>query len=73
MQSLNQIYVILLITAEVGASLTTLNAQLASYIQAHSSYMMKSNGAEASARNRMEHVLDGYRPSRHKGVPLNSY
>ena len=61
------------IAATVAGNITNLSAQLASYTQAHSSFLMQINAGAAAGKNRLDHVLDGYIPSTHPGVPLRSY
>jgi len=61
------------IAATVAGNLTNLNTQLATYTQAHNSFLMQLNAGAAAGENRMKHVLEGYKPSSHPGVPLNSY
>ena len=48
------------IAATVAGNLTNLNAQLATYTQAHTAFLMEINSAESAAKNRMNHVLDGW-------------
>lgn len=48
------------IAATISGSLLSLNAQLASYTQAHTAFLMELNSTSAAAKNRLEHVLDGW-------------
>ncbi len=48
------------IAANIAGQLLNLNAQLATYSQAHASYLMSINASADGARKRMEHVLDGW-------------
>lgn len=48
------------VAATVAGQLMNLNAQLASYSQAHQSYLLALNTAAQASKNRMEHVLDGW-------------
>ena len=48
------------IAGTVAGQLMNLNAQLATYSQAHTAYLMSVNSSAAAAKNRMEHVLDGW-------------
>lgn len=46
------------IAAQVAGSITALNAQMATYSQAHLAYLVQVQQEEAANRNRMDHVLD---------------
>ena len=48
------------IAGSVAGQLLSLNTQLAAYSQAHMSLLMEMNSSNAAARNRMDHVLDGW-------------
>ena len=48
------------ISVQIGQSLLGLEAQLATYSQAHMAFMMRQIEEEAAQKNRMDHVLDGY-------------
>lgn len=48
------------ITASVASQLIGLNAQLASYIQAHTAQLMEANGANLATKNRLDHALDDW-------------
>ena len=62
------------IAATISGNLINLNAQLATYTQAHTAFLMEFNGAEAAAKNRMDHVLDGMDvPYTGKNLPENPF
>ncbi len=48
------------IAASIAAQLMSLNAQLGSYVQAHTAQLMEWNGAQTATKNRMDHVLDDW-------------
>ena len=48
------------IAGTVAGQLLNLNAQLATYSQAHMTYLMELNSASTASRNRMNHVMDGW-------------
>lgn len=48
------------IAATISENLIHLNAQLATYAQAHNAFLMELNSASGAAKNRMDHVLDGW-------------
>ena len=52
------------IAGTISGNLLSLNTQLAALSQAHNSFLMEINSSAASARNRMDHVLDGWTDSR---------
>ena len=58
------------INATVSASLMELNAQLASYTQAHTAFLMELNESVSAAKNRMGHVLDDWAKP-YPGDPIN--
>jgi len=58
------------VAATVAGQLMNLNAQLATYSQAHQSYLMALNSAAEASRNRMEHVLDGWKET-YSGRPIS--
>ncbi len=57
------------IAGTIAGQLINLNAQLATYSQAHTSYLMSINSSAEAARNRMDHVLDGW-SSGYAGKPI---
>lgn len=62
------------IAATISGNLINLNAQLATYTQAHTAFLMEWNGAEGAAKNRMDHVLDGIdTPYAGKSLPENPF
>ena len=62
------------IAGTISGNLISLNAQLATYTQAHTAYLMQMNGAAAAARNRMDHVLDGWaQPYQGNPLPENPF
>ncbi len=58
------------IAASISGNLLSLNAQLATYTQAHTAYLMEQNSSSAAAKNRMDHVLDGW-GAPYAGNPIN--
>jgi P-type conjugative transfer protein TrbJ len=62
------------ISATVSGNLIQLNAQLATYTQAHTAYLMEINSASAAAKNRLNHVLDNWAaPSGGKSISENPF
>jgi type IV secretion system protein TrbJ len=57
------------IAGTIAGQLINLNTQFASYTQAHTAYLMELNSSSAAAKNRMDHVLDGF-DERYTGQPL---
>lgn len=58
------------ISATISGNLMNLNAQMATYTQAHTSYLMEINSSSAASKNRMNHVLDGL-DKRYQGKPIS--
>ena len=48
------------INATISANLMELNAQLASYTQAHTAVLMELNGSVSAAKNRMNYVMEDW-------------
>lgn len=48
------------INATISANLMELNAQLASYTQAHTAFLMELNGSVSAAKNRMNYVMEDW-------------
>jgi type IV secretion system protein TrbJ len=57
------------IAGTISGNLISLNSQLAAYTQAHTAFLMELNSSAAAARNRMDHVLDGWE-ERYSGAAL---
>jgi P-type conjugative transfer protein TrbJ len=59
------------ISASIAGNLQTLNSQLATYSQAHMSFMMQQQAAQAAAGARGREVMDGWGERKtHTKVPL---
>ena len=62
------------IAGTISGNLIQLNAQVATYTQAHTAYLMEINSASAAAKNRMDHVLkDWAKPSGGKSIAENPF
>lgn len=62
------------IAGTISGNLINLNAQLATYTQAHTAFLMQMNGAASAAKNRMNHVLDGWgQPYQGNPLPENPF
>lgn len=62
------------IAGTISGNLIQLNAQLATYMQAHTNFLMEQSSASAAARNRFDHVLEGWNtPSGGKAIPENPF
>jgi P-type conjugative transfer protein TrbJ len=62
------------IAATVSGNLIQLNAQLATYTQAHTAYLMEVNSASSAAKNRLKHVLENWAaPSGAKSISENPF
>ncbi len=48
------------IAGDIAAQIISLNAQLGSYIQAHTAQLMEKNGAALAAKNRLDHVMEDW-------------
>ena len=58
----------------IAGQLMSLNAQLATYIQAHTAHLMEVNGAALAAKNRLYHVLDEWgTPYTPNPIPENPF
>ena len=57
------------IAATISGTLMGLSTQLATYMQAHMAFMMELNSASAGAKNRLDHVLDGW-ATPYNGKPI---
>ena len=62
------------IAGTISGNLIQLNALLATYMQAHTNFLMEQSSASAAARNRLDHVLEGWNtPSGGNAIAENPF